>query len=216
MSSFFLGLKMGKSIPCVIPLDTEMESCKNPVFGAPVATMSDPRVKAIPIDLGCAMGQSAADSFLYEIEERNLESNPPKAKAAVLSRICSHWGELGSISGLGEGMGEDIHRVSFIESNEDPDMVRAATELKVRLCDSFNKLQAGDKNDDRIRMRVMPYMLGCLCNLYVPLPKEPGVWNLTCVSNMRKAITEHVSHCLKLQSSGEGYFKGGCSGNCLV
>ena len=45
---------------------------KPPLFGAPVAGLSCESVRAVPINLGAAMGQADADAFLSGIKQRNL------------------------------------------------------------------------------------------------------------------------------------------------
>ena len=211
MSSFFLNVKMGDCIPGMIPMEKKGDN--NPLFGAPVACMNNS--SAIPVNLADAMGEEHAKKFLDQIRQRNLECNPPRADCKTLERVASYWGHLDSIASV-KSLGEDVWCVRTMESNLNSFINEGNFELKRRLAERFNAIQAADKNDDGARMQLSAYMLGINCNITVPLPKKDGTWILSSPSNLKQAISEHVAHTLKLQQLGAGYFKGCASaGNIL-
>ena len=205
MASFYLGLQMGSTTPGVIPLDARqrpkaslaeskegetreglsLDPCQ-PLFGAPVAGLSEESVRAMPINLGRVLGEEAATAFLKQVEGRNLESYPPRADEKVLVNLASRWGDLEALAGLGA---KDPLKwvISCAESCECADMNRALYEYKRRLGNEFNALQAKDPLTDGVRMTVKQHMLAVVCHFHVPLPTNEK-WDLSCARNLRQAI----------------------------
>ena len=204
MASFFLGLEMGQNIPGVIPLDDRnnhhhhnnnkndqtlaadvVRPLQPPLFGAPVAGLSGENVRAIPINLGLAMGQDKAHTFLSGILNRNLESYPPRASKEKLEQLMSRWGIQQPLSELAVN---DQHWIlSSAESFKCADLLRGMAECKTRLAKEFNALQNKDPHSDGVQMHVMQHMLSVVCQFHVPLPVSEK-WTLTCAHNMRLAI----------------------------
>ena len=214
MAGFFMGLEMGKNIPAIIPLDArarhtnktysptgqtlaeEVGPAKIPLFGAPVAGLSCDNVRAIPINLGNAMGQDKAAEFLSGIMNRNLESYPPRDTEERLTHLMSRWGDLKPLSK--DCIDDSKHWIlSSAESFKCADLLRAVAEFKTRLAGEFNRVQAADPTSDGIKMHVRQHMLSVVSQFHVPLP-EKDVWNLSCARNMRKALV-----CMALDSSAE-------------
>ena len=200
MASFYLGLEMGSTIPGVIPLDTrnrsgvslaegisaDMSAPTQPLFGAPVACLSDETVRAVPINLGRVLGEQAATDFLESVKKRNLESYPPRAETNTLKNLGSRWGDLESLVDLGKDS-QGKWTLSCAESFADADMLRGVTEYKRRLAREFNALQARDPLTDGVKMVVKQHMLSAVCHFHVPLPVREK-WDLSCARNMRQAI----------------------------
>jgi hypothetical protein len=209
MASFFMGLEMGQNIPGVIPLDARNNNNNNnhkhtkhtkhtgtlaadvvrpvqpPLFGAPVAGLSCENVRAIPINLGLAMGEDKAHQFLAGITNRNLESYPPRASKEKLMHLMSRWGDLQPLPKLAV---EDNHWIlSSAESFKCADLLRGVAECKTRLAKEFNALQAKDPHSDGVQMHVKQHMLSVVCQFHVPLPVSEK-WMLSCAHNMRLAI----------------------------
>ena len=196
MASFFMGLEMGQNIPAVIPLDArnldrahslagEIGPPKPPLFGAPVAGLSCENVRAIPINLGLAMGQDKAHEFLTGITNRNLESYPPRASDEKLLHLMSRWGDLQPLSK--DSVDSKHWILSSAESFQCADTLRAMAEFKTRLSREFNALQAKDPNSDGVQMHVKQHMLSVVSHFHTPLPVREK-WELSCARNMRLAI----------------------------
>ena len=195
MAGFFMGLEMGKNIPGIIPLDGR-DSCgktlagemvvKQPLFGAPVAGLSCDMVRAVPINLGAAMGQKEADTFLSGIMNRNLESYPPMASEECLTHLMSRWGDLEPLGKT--SLDDDKHWIlSSAEAFSCADTLRAAAEHTTRLAREFNSLQDKNCKSDGIKMLVKQHMLSVVTHFHVPLPVREK-WDLSCAKNMRLAV----------------------------
>lgn len=196
MASFFLGLNMGDTVPGVIPLDTMHhtgkavlagdvgENSAQPVFGAPVAALSAECVKALPINLGRAMGEAEAKDFLAKIDLRNRECYPPRASAETLTMLASRWGDQEPLPQKPSG---EHWPLACAEAFDDADMLRAVGEYKRRLANHFNALQAKDPMSDGITMRVKLHMMSVVSHFCVPLPSHER-WDLSCARNMRLAL----------------------------
>ena len=203
-----MGLEMGQNIPAIIPLDARninenrrqtdasghtlaadvVRPPPPPLFGAPVAGLSCDTVRAIPINLGLAMGQDQAHEFLTGITKRNLESYPPRASDQKLLQLMSRWGDLQPLHTTAV---DDHHWIlSSAESFACADMLRGVAECKTRLAREFNALQAKDPHSDGVQMHVKQHMLSVVCHFHVPLPTSEK-WTLTCAHNMRLAIKAH-------------------------
>ena len=195
MAGFFMGLEMGKNIPGIIPLDGRNRGCKSlagemvvkpPLFGAPVAGLSCDSVRAIPINLGAAMGQKDADTFLSGIMNRNLESYPPRASDECLYHLMSRWGDIEPLSKT--CLDDNKHWIlSSAESFPCADTLRAVAEYKTRLAREFNSIQDNDCKSDGIQMHVKQHMLSVTTHFHVPLPVREK-WDLSCARNMRLAL----------------------------
>ena len=203
MAGFFIGFKMGKCIPGVIPLDVKNISSSGsgrsvlasdaarmaPVFGAPVANLSGDNVKALPIDLGKVMGETQALEFLKDIEMRNAESYPPRASKATLKKVVSHWMDLNPVDKMAlNSVSDKVWISSIAEGFDDSDLGRAMLEYKSRLARKFNALQAEDSLSDGVTMTVHGHMLSAICQFHIPLPTTDGLWRLSCARNMRLAV----------------------------
>lgn len=198
MGCFYAGLEMGANIPGVIPLDTEQHQFMRlagdaaggakpaqPLFGAPVANLCAPTVRAIPINLGAVMGQAPASEFLSGIGRRNLESTPPKASEEQLKRVMSRWGPLEAAP---KSSSPATHwLLTCAEGFDDADMLRGIAEYKTRLAREFNALQDRDPIGDGIKMTVRTHMLSAVSQFSVPLPVREK-WDLSCARNMRLAL----------------------------
>ena len=201
MASFFLGLKMGDTIPGIIPLDTMHHDAKavlardvdgagaerlamQPMFGAPVATLSAACVKALPINLGRAMGEATAKGFLAKVDARNRETYPPRASDATLGMLASRWGDLEPLPKAGRAGWS----LSSAEAFDCADTLRAVGEYKRRLARDFNALQDKDPLSDGIKISaVQLHMMSVVTHLSVPLPARER-WDLSCARNMRLAL----------------------------
>ena len=200
MAGFFVGLKMGETVPGVIPLDTKhrdhskavlaegvsagCDALGPPMFGAPVVTLSDDSVSALPINLGRAMGPEPARAFLSCISRRNRESYPPRATSEVLTMLASRWGDLERLPKQSRNCGWTL---ACAEGFDNADLLRAVGEYKRRLSREFNALQDKDPLSDGIKMSVSLHMLSVVAHFAVPLPTGER-WNLTCARNMRLAL----------------------------
>jgi hypothetical protein len=205
MASFFMGLEMGANIPAIIPIDARNTMTrrdgkegdhilagevgegppKPPLFGAPVAGLNYENVRAIPIDLGAAMGQKSAEAFLSGIKNRNLESYPPRASAEKLGMLMSRWGDLHALPK--DSLGDKHWILSSAEGFQCADTLRAVAEHKTRLAREFNALQAKDPKSDGMQMQVKQHMLSVVCHFIIPLPAREK-WELSCARNMRLAL----------------------------
>jgi hypothetical protein len=197
MGCFYAGLEMGANIPGIIPLDTEKHSFMlagdvanpspaQPLFGAPVANLCAKTVRAVPINLGKVMGERLAGEFLSGINQRNLESTPPRASDETLKKVMSRWGKLQALGK--QSINASTHWVlSCAEGFDDADMLRGVAEYKTRLAREFNALQDRDPIGDGIKMTVKTHMLSVLAQFIVPLPVREK-WDLTCAKNMRLAL----------------------------
>ena len=157
MAGFFMGLEMGKNIPGIIPLDGHNNrGCKSlagemmvkpPLFVAPVAGFSCNSVRAVPINLGAAMGQVNTDTFLSGIMHRNLESYPPRASEECLFHLMSRWCNLDP---LGKTcLDDDKHWIlSSAESFPCADTLSGVAEYKTLLAREFNSIQDKDGKSD--------------------------------------------------------------------
>jgi hypothetical protein len=211
MAGFFMGLEMNSTTPGVIPLDTKGSLrfvCGNaasstdakgkaapasaqPVFGAPVAALSDDSVQALPINLGAAMGQSDASGFLTEFRARNDETYIPRMLEEDAAKLMSVWGPLQAFDAASAAK-YDPGRVwisSCAEAFDNADVLRAVMEYKRRLADKFNLLQENDVGDDGVRMSVRAHLLSVVCHFHVPLPTQEH-WRLTCARNLKLASGE--------------------------
>jgi hypothetical protein len=203
MASFFMALEMGKTIPAIIPIDARNTTSvqnysghhsladaipqvpKPPLFGAPVAGLSYENVRAIPINVGAAMGQDKAQEFLSGVHRRNLESYPPRASEEKLCMLMSRWGDLQPLNK--DSIPDENWILSSAESFQCADMLRAVAEHKTRLAREFNALQAKDPASDGVQMQVKQHMLSVVCQFTVPLPAREK-WDLSCARNMRLAV----------------------------
>jgi len=215
MASFFMGFEMGKNIPAVIPLDMRNLQAGHlagdakggqPLFGAPVAGLSNTNVRGIPINLGLVMGEDKADQFIDGIKMRNLESTPPMDTKERLEQLMSRWGDQPPLRT--ESLDDDKHWIlSSAEGFQCADMLRAKAEYKRRLAAEFNALQEKDPKSDGMRMYVGMHMMSVVSHFRIPLP-EGEKWELSCARNMRTALK---AQCLgrselKSQFFTEGHF----------
>lgn len=201
MASFFLGLEMGATVPCVIPLDTMHKDSSRavlavgagledeapsaqPMFGAPVAGLSMEFVKAVPVNLGRVMGEAPATKFLVGVDMRNRETYPPRASDATLAMLCSRWGDL---EPLPRKPAPCQWTLACAEAFPCADTVRAVGEYKRRLAREFNALQDKDPLSDGIKMTVKLHMLSVVAHFSVPLPVREK-WDLSCARNLRAAL----------------------------
>jgi len=202
MASFFLGLEMGPTVPCVIPLDMmhkdnsravladlvgaaleDEAPSMQPMFGAPVAGLSMDFVKAVPVNLGRVMGEASAGKFLLGVDMRNRETYPPRATDATLGMLCSRWGDLEPLPKKPSGQ----WILSCAEAFPCADTLRAVGEYKRRLAREFNALQDRDPLSDGIKMTVKLHMLSAVAHFSVPLPVREK-WDLSCARNLRAAL----------------------------
>jgi hypothetical protein len=199
MAAFIAGLKMGDTIPSVIPVDMMHHDAKavlahsvdgeaaeapsQPMFGAPVATLSAPCVRALPINLGRALGEAGAKAFLAKIDARNRETYPPRASNKTLTMLASRWGDLEPLP----KKGAPNWTLSCAEAFECADTLRGVGEYKRRLARDFNALQDRDPLSDGIKMSVKLHMMSVVAHFHVPLPAREK-WDLSCARNMRLAL----------------------------
>jgi hypothetical protein len=214
MAGFFMGLEMNDCTPGVIPLDarrgtgfvcgdaantkgaaggsdTPSVASEQPVFGAPVASLADDSVLALPINLAPSMGKQKALDFLSEVEDRNRETYIPQLKLKDAVRLMRPWGPLQGIDAAA-GARFDPSKTwisSSAEGFDNADVLRVVFEYKRRLADKFNALQAAETGGDGVRMEVRCHMLSVVCHFHVPLPTQEN-WRLSCARNMKLAVGE--------------------------
>lgn len=199
MAGFFMGLEMNSCTPGVIPLDTKRDqnfvsaaagvAGSHPVFGAPVVSMADESVRALPIDLAEAMGKEKAVRFLGQIRARNDETYIPRLPKEGVDKLMAPWGPLQPFD-TAAANGHDPERTwisSCAEAFGDADVLRVVFEYKRRLAEKFNALQTGDAADDGIRMTVRCHMLSVVCHFHIPLPTQPK-WQLSCARNVKAGL----------------------------
>jgi len=197
MAGFYIGFEMGGTIPGVIPLDTMHKDMSmaalaevlggspHPMFGAPVADLSMDCVKALPIDLGRAMGEDKAIEFLSSVDARNRDVHPPRVSELTLNRLMSRWGDLEALPKENSNSGNWV--LSCSEAFQCADTLRAVGEYKRRLSREFNALQEKDPKSDGMKMSVNLHMHSVVCHLAIPLPVREK-WDLSCARNMRLAL----------------------------
>jgi hypothetical protein len=248
MSTFFMCLDGGKYIPAVIPLDMRSNNARNampntlagdcgdggflvrpeslaaspeegPLFGAPVAGLDCEFSKALPIDLGFAMGDEHAKEFLGGLLMRNEEAHTPRDSDENFKKLMSPWGPVDplpkeesvqlSIPYDPEPRRKESTKESTRKSTKDwllcnaegfrcADLLRAAAEHKGRIAKEFNRLQENDPASDGIKMTVRQHMLSVVCQFHVPLPETEN-WSLSCARNMRTAVAGRHSLTLSAE-----------------
>lgn len=218
MAGFFAGLQMDSCTPCVVPVEMRKILEAAPplkagdasgsvagsvpapgsapaatlqrVFGAPVVGMSSDATRAIPVDLGAAMGdKDRAHRFLGQLRARDAETYPPRADVGVLKTLMSHWLEVPPLASsvAVKFDPEKTWVCTASEGFDDSDVLRAMLEYKTRVARRFNALQAEDPKSDGVHMTVRGHMLSVVCQWYVPLPRSDR-WSLSCARNLKLAL----------------------------
>lgn len=209
MAGFFMGLEMDSCTPGVIPLDTKRgvgfvsgdaagakgvvtgAAAAQPVFGAPVAALSDETVRALPINLANGIGKEEALQFLGEVRARNDETYIPRLSDENVAKLMGPWGPLQAFDAAAAAKFDHTRTwiSSCAEAFDNADVLRTVFEYKRRLVDRFNSLQCNDAGDDGVRAIVRCHLLSVVCYFHVPLPTKER-WQLSCARNVKLASAE--------------------------